>query len=151
MKLSPVDRSKLTKGMFVLVEISDCCIEIGIARDNKLDKEDGLRILILTDSEFQDLPPVFDHTWLPFLPPCKPDVQLDIYPLYEIEPSIVEGLLAEQKSYLKKEKENTETLYANAVERSDEKIPDFEKAKNFADSLLQSFCDLESMIVKLRK
>lgn len=151
MKLSPVDLSKLTKGMFVLVETSDDCVEIGIARDNNLNKKDGLRILILTDSEFQDLPPVFDHTWLPFLPPCKPDVQPDTYPLYEIASSIVEELLAEQKTYLEKEKENAETLYTNAVEHSDEKISDFEKAKNFADSLLQSFCDLESMITELRK
>lgn len=151
MKLSPVDLSKLTKGMFVLVETTDDCVEIGIARDNKLDKEDGLRILILTDCEFQNLPPVFDHTWLPFLPPCKPDVQLDIYPLYEIELSIVEGLLAEQKNYLEKEKEKSETLYASAVQRSDEKIPDFEKEKKFANSLLQSFYDLESMITELRK
>lgn len=148
MQLKKIDPSTVKKGMFVLVETSDNCVEIGIARSNSI--QEGLRIFVLTECEFEDLPPIFDPNWLPFFPPCRPDVELTEYPLYIIEDSIVDGLFAEQKKYLEKEKSRAETDYDQAVLRTDEKLAHFEQERDFARSMFNTFNQLESVVKELR-
>jgi len=151
MKLLPLTLNKLAKGMFVLVETTDDCVEIGIVRPNTLHEEKELKIFLLTESGFEDLPPKFDPNWLPFMVPMIPDIDPSEYPSYDIEPHIVEGLLTEQKNYLHSENEKAKVNFDAALQRHDEKIVEFENQKKITQSLFNSFCSLESMITELRK
>jgi hypothetical protein len=96
--------SDLTKGLFVLVETRNTMYEIGIVRESELQiGKKQLKILILTDADFEELPPVFDETWPPFLPSGTREVELDTHPLYPIETTDVISLLALQKLHLRQQ------------------------------------------------
>ena len=98
---SKLDSQKLQKGRYVLVETRENSFEIGIVREIELKvNEKNLKILILTDADFETLPPMFDPDWLPFLPNGTRDVDLDAHPVYSIETKEVISLIAQQKQYL---------------------------------------------------
>ena len=99
-----LDPDKVTaKGIFVLVQKSEEYFEIGITRMVELQKDKKeLKILLLTDSDFEKIPPTFDAKIPPFLPKPYEDVTLEQHPIYPIQANDVDALLALQKEHLQK-------------------------------------------------
>ncbi len=130
MNKEKVNTEMLVPGIFVLVEMEKDYFEIGISREYDLNgttKE--LKILLLTDSEFKELPPKFDPEWLPFLDVITSYVGPKDHNLYSLDPAIVHQLLAEQKKFLESQKDQAEKSYTHAI---DQHAPEVSSKTEFA-------------------
>lgn len=111
-KLNPKD---LVPGIFVLVETSNECFEIGITKTVELvPDQKELKILLLTESDFEELPPTFNPQWLPFLTVSMGDLDPNEYTLYSIDSSIVHTMFAAQKKHLEEQKIKFDVAYTHA-------------------------------------
>ncbi len=150
MNLQKLYSSELKIDCFVLIELSPGCFEIGIVRTNPMDEKKQHTIFILTDSKHQQLPPVFEHDYLPFIIPCIPDVDPYTYPLYAIDNKIIEDLVIKQKQYLEDQKTKAESRYETTIQQYNGNLTHAEYERIFANGMLDVFNKLQQMINELR-